>query len=100
MKKTIHYSCAALGLLACACFAQNEKPALRPGESSKSEWTVRGHVSPEKFVIQSHRGAGELAPENTIEAFELGWKLGTIPESDIRTTRDGVIVTFHDNNFA
>jgi glycerophosphoryl diester phosphodiesterase len=65
-----------------------------------SDWTVRGHLPPEKFVIQSHRGAGELAPENTIEAFELGWKLGTYPESDLRTTRDGVIVTFHDDNFA
>jgi glycerophosphoryl diester phosphodiesterase len=54
----------------------------------------------EKFVIQSHRGAGELAPENTIEAFELGWKLGTYPEADVRTTKDGVTVAFHDNDFS
>jgi glycerophosphoryl diester phosphodiesterase len=66
---------------------------------SKGEWTVRGHVPPEKFVIQSHRGAGTLAPENTVEAFELAWKLGTVPEADLRTTRDGVIVAFHDANF-
>jgi glycerophosphoryl diester phosphodiesterase len=52
-----------------------------------------------KFVIQSHRGAGDLAPENTLAAFELGWKLGTVPESDLRTTKDGVIVAFHDDNF-
>lgn len=50
-------------------------------------------------VIQSHRGAGALAPENTIAAFELGWTLGTIPEADLRTTRDGVIVAFHDGHF-
>src|SRR5215218_6334872 len=67
---------------------------------AKSDWTIRGHIPPEQFIIQSHRGAGELAEENTPEAFELGWKLGTIPESDVRTTRDGVIVAFHDNNFA
>ena len=29
-----------------------------------------------------------------------GWKLGTYPESDLRATKDGVIVTFHDKNFA
>jgi glycerophosphoryl diester phosphodiesterase len=66
----------------------------------KNQWNARDHIPLENFVIQSHRGAGELAEENTIEAFELGWKLGTYPESDVRTTKDGVIVAFHDNNFA
>ncbi|RYZ77576.1 MAG: hypothetical protein EOP04_30950, partial [Proteobacteria bacterium] len=28
-----------------------------------------------------------------------GWDLGTVPEADIRTTRDGIIVAFHDCNF-
>lgn len=63
-------------------------------------WTVRGHVPRDRFVVQAHRGAGELAEENTPEAFELGWKLGCIPEADVRTTKDGVIVAFHDANFA
>jgi glycerophosphoryl diester phosphodiesterase len=31
-------------------------------------WNVRDHIPLSQFVIQSHRGAGELAPENTIEA--------------------------------
>ena len=52
------------------------------------------------IVIQSHRGAGHLAPENSIDAFLLGWKLGTVPEADLRTTRDGVIVAFHDPAFS
>jgi len=64
------------------------------------EWNVRDHIPLEKFTIQSHRGAGELAPENSRESFELAWSLGTIPEADLRTTKDGVIVAFHDNNFA
>ena len=68
-------------------------------QAATNDWTICGRIPPEKFVIQSHRGAGELAPENTIEAFELGWKLGTVPESDLRTTKDGVIVAFHDANF-
>jgi glycerophosphoryl diester phosphodiesterase len=56
-------------------------------------------ADPDRVVVQAHRGAGYLAPENTIEAFELGWKLGCIPEADVRTTSDGVIVAFHDANF-
>lgn len=49
------------------------------------------------MIIQSHRGAGNLAPENTLESFELAWELGTIPEADVRATKDGVIVAFHDD---
>lgn len=69
-------------------------------EAARSEWTLRGRVPAGKVVVQSHRGAGHLAAENTLEAFELGWSLGTWPEADLRTTRDGVIVTFHDENFS
>jgi glycerophosphoryl diester phosphodiesterase len=65
-----------------------------------SDWTIRGKMPADQVVIQCHRGAGTLAPENTIEAFELAWSLGTIPEADLRMTRDGVIVAFHDDNFA
>ncbi len=51
-------------------------------------WTVRGNIPLQQFVIYSHRGAGELVPENTLAAFEMGWKLGTVPEADMRTTRE------------
>ncbi|MBV9468578.1 MAG: hypothetical protein JO316_20670 [Abitibacteriaceae bacterium] len=54
----------------------------------------------QQFIIQSHRGAGVLAPENTVEAFHLAWDMGTVPEADLRTTQDGVIVAFHDKTFA
>ncbi len=62
-------------------------------------WNVRDHVPLDEFVIQCHRGAGELEAENTIEAFELAWSLGTIPEADVRATSDEVIVAFHDSDF-
>lgn len=48
------------------------------------------------FIIQSHRGGGHAAPENTLPAFERAWALGTVPEADLRTTADGVIVAAHD----
>ena len=65
-----------------------------------SDWTIRGRIAPEQVMIQSHRGAGTLAPENTAEAFEVAWSVGTTPEADLRMTRDGVIVAFHDDTFA
>lgn len=52
------------------------------------------------FIVQSHRGAGNLAPENTLPTFQYAWRIGTVPEADVRATSDGVIVAFHDYNFA
>lgn len=69
------------------------------GVELKSAWNVRDHVPLDQFVVQSHRGAGALSPENSLEAFAIAWKLGTVPEADLRTSRDGVIVAFHDNDF-
>lgn len=74
-------------------------PALAHA-AAVGDWKARDHVPLEQFIVQAHRGAGAGAPENTIESFELGWKLNCQPEADVRTTSDGVIVAFHDNNFA
>lgn len=70
------------------------------GADQLSEWNVRDHIPLDRITVQSHRGAGNLMPENSVQAFELAWSLGTVPEADLRTTRDGVIVAFHDENFA
>ena len=83
--------------LACAAMLAWASTAQ---EAPRTDWTIRGRIAPEDVVIQSHRGAGVLAPENTREAFELAWSVGTVPEADLRMTRDGVIVAFHDGNFA
>ncbi len=77
------------------------------GQSSSSHqtapakaWNITDHLLLDRIIIQGHRGVGDLAEENTVEAFELAWKLGIYPECDLRMTKDGVIVPFHDNNFA
>lgn len=89
---------AGLALLPLSAAAQNATTSTTP---VRAEWNVRDHIKePEKVILQSHRGAGDLAEENTIQAFELGWSLHTIPESDVRTTTDGVIVAFHDKDFS
>jgi len=86
--KTLFYS-AAFWALTVPLFADES-----------DTWNVRDHIPLREITVQAHRGAGVLAPENSIEAFEIAWRLGAIPEADIRMTKDGMIVSFHDNNFA
>ncbi len=83
----------SLALCTCGCVAQESSV---PANTANRSWTVRGHIPLEKFVIYSHRGAGELVPENTLAAFEKGWQMGTVPEAALRTTRDWHHVPFHD----
>ena len=46
-----------------------------------------------------HRGDGKGRPDNTMEALLYTWAKGYTPESDIRYTKDGKIVAFHDNKY-
>ena len=55
---------------------------------------------PPPFNIQAHRCAGIALPENTLESSQWGWEHGVTPEVDLRITKDGKIVCFHDANFA
>ena len=51
------------------------------------------------FINYAHRGASAYAPENTMAAFRLGVAMGANGiETDIRRTRDGVPVLFHDES--
>jgi glycerophosphoryl diester phosphodiesterase len=48
-------------------------------------------------LVFAHRGGGGLAPENTIEAFDNGLRLGADGlELDVRLSRDGDVVVHHD----
>src|SRR5438445_853357 len=50
-----------------------------------------------RFDLQGHRGARGLRPENTLPSFEAAFDAGvTSVETDVRLTRDGVPVLFHD----
>ncbi len=45
----------------------------------------------------AHRGAGKLAPENTLAAFRLGARYGwRMFECDVKLSRDGVLFLLHD----
>ncbi len=69
-------------------------------DSPAVAWNVRDHIPFEKIVVQAHRGYGNAAPEGSLESFEMAWKLHMVPEADLRMTKDGVIVSFHDSNFS
>ena len=51
-----------------------------------------------KPVIFSHRGASKYAPENTIAAFDLAFKMGSPAiELDTMLSKDGIPVVIHDH---
>src|SRR5262245_52566489 len=51
-------------------------------------------------LVIAHRGGAAESTENTIDAFRLAVRLGAdVIETDIRLTRDGVVVVYHDDYF-
>jgi len=62
--------------------------------SPKSAAGVFDHSAP---IAIAHRGGDEVAPENTMAAFEHAWSLGfRVLETDVHVTADGVLIAFHD----
>ena len=52
-------------------------------------------------IVVGHRGAGVLAPENTLAAIRRGVALGVgAIEIDVQRTRDGHLVVHHDDTLA
>jgi glycerophosphoryl diester phosphodiesterase len=47
-------------------------------------------------LVIAHRGGAGVWPENTALAFESAHRAGCVIETDVRHTRDGVAVCFHD----
>jgi hypothetical protein len=78
-------------------------PSLRAsGQSETAEQSAQRHkrVAERRANVHiiCHRGASEFAHENTLEAFRASFELGADGnEIDIRITKDGVLVCFHDD---
>lgn len=66
---------------------QKERPA--PEESKD--------LLSKRFLTIAHRGASAYAPENTMAAFDLAYKMGAdMIELDVQFSKDGVPVVMHD----
>jgi len=51
------------------------------------------------MIVIAHRGASDIAPENTLLAFRKARNIGAdYVELDVRTTRDGQMVLMHDRS--
>jgi glycerophosphoryl diester phosphodiesterase len=54
-------------------------------------------MSNKNIIITGHRGAGGLAPENTLASIQLALDLGVDRiEIDVQQTKDNVIIVLHD----
>jgi hypothetical protein len=91
-----------LPLLAVLLFTTNvagQEPAI-PAESADDAKRRHERVAERRkgTDVICHRGASEHAQENTLEAFRATFELGGDGnEIDIRRTKDGVLVCFHDD---
>lgn len=62
--------------------------------------TQNASVDFHKPLIIAHRGGALESTENTIDAFQRALRLGADGiETDLRLTRDGVVVVYHDEYF-
>ena len=75
-------------------------PLTIPDESAEQARRRHERVARRRsgVVVICHRGSSEFYHENTLEAFRTSFELGADGnEFDIRMTRDGVLVVFHDD---
>lgn len=62
--------------------------------------SARRGASPNVYAVTAHRGASghRGVTENTVHAWNTAWRQGaTAVEADVRRTRDGRLVIFHDH---
>ena len=84
--------CAALSLVALLlCLGVDRAQSNSNGSPSNT---------PIHPLTIAHRGGAKESTENTVAAFERAVRIGADGiETDIRLTRDGVVVVYHDDRF-
>ncbi len=67
-------------------------------ESKENAASLEDYIAQNNPLITAHRGFAEVAPENTMSAFEAALKAGAdASEFDVHMTADGTLVVFHDD---
>ena len=90
------FTLALLGLAAASAPAWSGNVPSASDERALRDRLTRMYDEHGVLSIPIHRGGGMHQPENTIEAFEYTWARNMVPEADVRTSKDGVIVVIHD----
>jgi glycerophosphoryl diester phosphodiesterase len=71
---------------------------LKEGPQGRPAFAVPAPRSGAGFLIVAHRGNRARCPENSAAAFSLAIEEGAdVVETDLRPSRDGVFVCFHDS---
>jgi hypothetical protein len=82
-------------LFLIATVVADSQPAQGDADAARHE---RVAARKQSVAVICHRGAAEFAHENTLEAYRAALELGADGnEIDIRATRDGILVCFHDD---
>ncbi len=77
------------GLISCSNSVENTNPAE----------SLADYISKNSPLITAHRGYAEIAPENTMSAFESALNAGAdASEFDVHMTLDGVLIVIHDES--
>jgi glycerophosphoryl diester phosphodiesterase len=83
--------------LAIAAIARIRTRVDRSEPATMTEPRVVPPVPRSRVAVIAHRGASAYAPEHTWPAYELAMEMGVdFLEPDLRMTRDGHLVAFHD----
>ncbi|HVF43690.1 MAG TPA: glycerophosphodiester phosphodiesterase [Pyrinomonadaceae bacterium] len=84
----------AAALAGCAFYAVLSRTKGVPAAGHKYFANDSGRT-----LVIAHRGGAGLWPENTLYAFERAAAMGVdVIETDVRATKDGELVLFHDDN--
>ncbi|MGR2753748.1 glycerophosphodiester phosphodiesterase [Agromyces arachidis] len=94
-RRGIRISLAAAGIAATASLLWT---AATPGDVYAIDVFGALRQPGEAAVIIGHRGDRSLAPENTMPSLELAMDGLAYVETDVRLSRDGVPVLFHDTD--
>ncbi len=67
------------------------------GESDIFHILYKFNQMPERILVVAHRGAHQNYPENSLSSYREAIRIGVdIIETDVRATKDGVLVIMHD----
>jgi len=100
MKAVLRIKCSFWRALALTVSLALAGPLLCVTATARLALNVKAGAENHKPLVIAHRGGAMESTENTIEAFQRAAKIGADGiETDIRLTRDGVVVIYHDEYF-